>query len=336
MNNYIIEGGIGRNVFFSALIPKLAEKEPQKKIMVTSSYADVFENSPYVKRSLSRGTPYTWEDVVLHDNYKTVFADPYFNDDFIKRKIHVIEAWCNDIGIEYTKDMKPAIYFSNAIKDNAKKFRQDVGPFIIVQFGSGQSPLNANLNVPFQWTGFQRNYPVKNAEWLIKFIREEYPGVAVVIYGLPNEGYTFEGLQFFQFRSLFYAALLEEAETFIGINSSLTHYGGALNKKGIVLWGGTSHKQWGYEIHNNLYGSCISNDLCCSRPYLRDLGDFNASGDRWVCPNPTCMDIDAEYVFNEFKSILTDEQKIKMKVVQEKKQLQQTCVCANDREIHTN
>jgi len=337
MNNYIVEGGIGRNVFFTALIPKLAELEPNKKILVTSSYSDVFENNPYVKRSLSRGTPYIWEDIILSDNYKTNFADPYFNDDFIKRKVHVIESWCNEFEIEYSKDMKPELYFTKMVKDSAKQFRQNTGPFIIVQFSSGQSPLTANLSQPFQWTGFQRNYPVENAKWLVKFIKEEFPGTTVVLYGLPNEGYSdVEGLQLFQFGSLMYAALLEEAETFIGINSSLMHYAGAINKEGIVLWGGTSHKQWGYEIHNNLYGDCSTGDPCCSRPYLRDLGDFSASGNRWMCPNPTCMDIDAEHIFNEFKGMLTPDQKSRMKVVKNTKETPQVQCCANDREIRNN
>lgn len=330
---YVVEGGLGRHVFFTALIPELAK---DKKIMVMSSYTDVFENNPYVYRSLNRGTPYVWEDVVTDEKYNIKYSDPYFDDAFIKRKSHVIESWARQLGIEYTKNMKPELYFHKALKDDVKKFKQDIGPFIIVQFSSGQSPFNMNPNQQFKWTGFQRNYPIEEATWLIKMIKEEYPGITIINYSLPNEGYGIEGTTFYNLPSLFYAALLEEAETFIGINSSLTHYGGALNKKGIVLWGGTSHRQWGYEIHTNLYGECSYNTLCCSRPYLRDLGDFNAAGNRWNCQEPTCMNIEAVEVFDSFNSILTVEQKNRMKTHVKKEEVKQVCSCANDRETRIN
>lgn len=310
MKVMILEGGIGRELFFSALIPTLAKEDGQ--IMICSSYTDIYENHPLVYRSLGRGTPYVWTDIIKKDEHEIIFADPYFNSDFIKGKIHVIEAWCHEIGIEYSLDMKPELYLAKRFIDDAKKFKKENGDFIVVQFSSGQSPLNVNLNQPFQWIGFQREYPLEKAQELVNKIHEKYKDLKIVLFGLPNEFTAqLEGVIKLNAPYLSYAGLLTEAKTFIGINSCLMHFAGALGVKGIVLWGGSNPKQWGYNIHTNLNHECSRGELFCTRPYLRDLGDFVGNGQKWLCPNPTCMNIPPDAILKELEIFLNSNKEVK-------------------------
>ena len=324
MKTYIIEGGQGRHVFFSALLPKLAEKE---KVNVISSYPDVFENNPYVERSLSRNTPYMWEDLILKKDTETIFSDPYFRADFIRGECHIIDAWCRELKIDYNENLKPQLYLPNFLINDAKRFKKENGNFIIVQFTSGQSIYNAKNPELFKYEGFERNISQENAQWIIGFLKEKYPSLTILNMSFPNEGMDLQGTIRIESPTLFYGALLQQCETFIGINSCLTHMAASTDKKGVVLWGGTSHKSWGYEKDANLYGKCLKNNIACSRPYLRELGDFIGSGSKWKCPNPTCMNLDAEIVFNEVVKLISPDAK---KIIMEKKKIVETkqkCRC---------
>jgi len=304
MKLYVVEGGFGRNIFFTPLISELAKDE---KILIMSSYPDVFENNPRVYRSLARNTPYAWDDFIMKSDTEVIFSDPYFNGDFIRGKTHVIEAWCDELNLDYDKDkMKPQLFLGNNYFKDAKKFKEENGNFIIVQFTCGQSVYNMNTPnpQPFVYEGFQRKISKENAQWIIDFIHDAYPALTIVNMAFPNEDMNLKHTIMLQAPTIFYAALLKESEGFIGINSCLTHMAAAMDKKGVVLWGGTSSKSWGYEKDINLNGKCSQDTLFCSRPYLRDLGDFNSSGAKWMCPNPTCMDLDAEEVFNGVDSLL--------------------------------
>ncbi len=313
---YVIEGGIGRELMFSALLPKLSETQ---EIITFSSYPDIFDNNPYVYRSLSRTTPYAWEDFVMNDENEIVFYDPYFHPDFIKRKIHVVEAYARGLGVEYTSNMLPEVYLSKKLKDDAINFKRENGEFIIIQFTSGQSPLNPNLQQSFKWDGFKREYTFENAQELVNLIKKKYPKLILLNYCLPNEAtFNLEGTLKINAPYLFYAALLEKSLGFVGINSSLTHMAAAVRKKGVVLWGGTSPDQWGYKIHNNISGEC--KDLYCSRPYLRELGDYTGSGARWSCSTGQCMEIEPERVFKELNNTLDLSPAYRNELTQQKRE----------------
>ena len=131
MKIYLIEGGIGKHVVFTALLPYLAKEE---QIYIMSSYPDIFEWSPYVKRSLSRHSEYIWEDYIKTDKFEVIYYEPYFNHDFIRGKISLIEAWCQGYNIEYISSMVPEIIIPRRFRDDADRFVKEQGDFIIIQF----------------------------------------------------------------------------------------------------------------------------------------------------------------------------------------------------------
>lgn len=302
MDIHVVEGGVGRHIFFSALIPKLAEKE---KIIVMSSYPDIFESNPHVYRSLGRNTQYAWSDFVMKPENRVIFFDPYFTNEFIKKETHVIESYAKGLGIEYSDDMLPQLFIPQNFKKDAERFKADHKDFIIVQFSSGQSPYAVDERAPFMWNGFARDYPREKAQELINLIHEEYPGLKILNFSFINEA-TYGLKHTFSIKApyLFYAALLEQSKGFIGINSCLTHMAAAMGTPGVVLWGATGPEQWGYKTHINVATKCDSGDNFCSRPYLRDLGDFIGSGAKWSCSSQSCMNHDPQKVLNKLIDVI--------------------------------
>ena len=324
MKIFIIEGGIGRSVFFTALIPKLAGDE---KIIVMSAYPDIFENNPHVYRSMSRGVPFSWNDVIKNSENQVMFRDPYFNDEFIKGKIHVIEAWCKEFGIDYDPAMRPKLYLPKHVKNAAKQFKKENGNFIIIQFTCGQSPLGANLEAPFFYQGFERIYPLEQSQELVKLIKKKYPSLSILNFSIPNEGPNLEGSFRIQADYLFYAAALQEASGFIGVNSSLTHMAAAVDAPGVVLWGGSNPDQWGYPEHINLSGECSMDDSYCTRPYLRALGDIMGDGKPFQCSDVTCMDIAPERVIESLETIIPEDVKKEIKKSAPEQEDKKQCQC---------
>ena len=303
MNIYIVEGGYGRHIFFTALIEKLAKNTKEKQIMIMSNYPEVFRFNPYVYKSFSRTDVGIWNSIVLHKNNNVCFADPYFHPKFIKREIHVLEGWSELFGIKYDKKMKPKIYTNDANKQSAKKFKKQFGKYLIFQFTCGQSPGNRQ-KTPFIDKGYKRAYPYQYHEELISIIKKEYPDLTLLNFSYPNEGPEIPGSFRIETDTINYYDLFNEAETYIGINSCSLHFSGCLNKKGIILWGASSPNQWGYENNINLVKECPKSDPACTRPYMRSLGDYTDKDKPWICDETFCSFVEPKVVIKNLKKIL--------------------------------
>jgi len=304
MKVYIVEGGIGKHVIFSSLIPKLAKDE---QITIMSSYPDIYENTPYVHRSLSRVSPYQWEDLIMRQDTELFFYEPYYDLDYIKGIKHIIHAWCDGYNIEYDNNMFPELYINQQLKNEVMNFKNQNGKYIIVQLSGSQSPYFGDKSQKFINNGAVKDYPIQYAQELINIIKEKYNNLNIINYSFQNEGIQLENTITLNTSYLMYAALLEQAETFIGIDSSLVHFAGALRKEGIVLWGATNPNTLGYPFHTHLTGECKLNNLHCNKPYVRELGDYIGSGQRWSCPDSKCIDIKPERIVSELSKILDKE-----------------------------
>ena len=72
MDKYIVwhvEGGLGKNVAATALLPSLKQKYKGRKIVMVASYPEVFLNHPDVHRVYRVGmTAYFYEDYNINNN----------------------------------------------------------------------------------------------------------------------------------------------------------------------------------------------------------------------------------------------------------------------------
>ena len=242
MKTYIIEGGIGKAVCFSALIPELAKDE---KIQVYTPYMEVFAGNPLVELVLDSNS------IPIHDpritSSEIIYREVY-KSNFIKRKTHIIESMCHDYGIEYNSDMRPKLYTD---RYESSDYPLPRSQYCIVQFTGGQSALTGGQG-EYQSIEPGRNLDPYIGQQIIDGMKDKYPELTVIDFSLPNEpGYdgTVKELRPFAW----YHEALKKANFFVGIDSSLNHFSASTGTPGVVIWPEAYKiKQFGYEYNVNL------------------------------------------------------------------------------------
>ena len=272
-----VEGGLGKNVMFTALVPELKKK--YKEIYIVSPYFDVFKACSGVTDAFQFGQGTLYQELVLDPDMDVLWKEPYSNQKFIKKECHLFEAWAEELGITLEKpgmDYKPnldkiAEEFP-AIKQLADQKAQELGKFIIVQFCGGQSPLGPQRDqngapVPYNdhQEAIKRNYYKGQA--LINLLKKEYPDCKILHFALPNEP-TYDGATKLEVPYLTYTLLAEKAEMIVCTDSSLQHLATGHCKKMTVLWGETRPEHFGYSCNKNIAAKHVLN----SQPYFKPLG----------------------------------------------------------------
>jgi len=246
VNTYVIEGGIGKCVSFSALLPNLKKKSD---IQIYTPYIDVFANNPDVKLVLEQTLPIQDPRIMASDNI--YYCEPY-KSNFQFGKQHIIESYCEHYGVEFDKSMKPKMYSEHYKKDVNKWLSDnDIGKYILVQFSGGQPKAGFNANNQYTNINPNRNYQLFLAQQVINMLLEEYKDTTIINCVLPNEPH-YQGtircdLHFAQIHEL-----LKGAEGFISIDSCLQHFSASVEKHGVVIWGSTRWTQFGYSHNKNL------------------------------------------------------------------------------------
>jgi ADP-heptose:LPS heptosyltransferase len=94
---------------------------------------------------------------------------------------------------------------------------------------------------------------------------------------------------------------MKYCESFVVIDSFLNHLSAAFDKKGVVLFGGTSPERLGYKHNVNLI-----KDKCACPERPCHISDFASHLGKWRgCDyDYDCMKITAETVFEKLKEIL--------------------------------
>jgi len=121
MNTYIIEGGIGKQVAFTAIIDALVKKD-KEKIQIHSPYVDIFGGNTNIKFALEANTIPVHDKRIL-DSQNICYCEPY-KANFIKGDHHIIQSYCKLFGVKYEEKMRPKLY-TDHYKDPAKKIAGD-------------------------------------------------------------------------------------------------------------------------------------------------------------------------------------------------------------------
>jgi ADP-heptose:LPS heptosyltransferase len=258
MNTYVVEGGIGKCVSFSALLPELRKKS---EIQIYTPYIDVFANNPDVKLVLEQTLPIQDARIMASDNI--YYCEPY-KSNFQFGKQHIIESYCEHHGVEFNKSMKPKMYteqHKEAVDKWLKEYKfykgdgtleqKEIEKYILVQFSGGQPKAGFNANNQYTNINPNRNYQPFLAQQVINYLKEEYPDTVIIDCTLPNEPSYMNtikcDLHFAQIHEL-----LKGAEGFISIDSCLQHFSASAEKHGVVIWGSTRWTQFGYSHNKNL------------------------------------------------------------------------------------
>jgi len=247
LNTYVVEGGVGKCVAFSALLPELRKKS---EVQIYTPYIDCFANNPNVKMAYESTIPLQDPRIMASDNI--YYCEPY-KSNFQFGKQHIIESYCEHHGVKYNSSMRPKLYTDHH-KESVDKWLKDneIGKYIMIQFSGGQPKWNYGDNVQYQNINPNRNYQPFLAQQVVNMLLEEYKDTTIINCVLPNEPH-YQGtircdLHFSQIHEM-----LKGAEGFVSIDSCLQHFSASAEKHGVVIWGSTRWTQFGYSHNKNLH-----------------------------------------------------------------------------------
>ena len=145
LDTYVVEGGVGKCVAFTSLIPKLRKKS---EIQIYTPYIDCFAGNPDVKMAFESTLPLQDPRIMASDNI--YYSEPY-KSNFQFGKQHLIESYCKLHNVDFDKSMKPKIY-TDRHKDSVKEWldKNEIKKYILIQFNGRQAKLNYAYNVLYQ------------------------------------------------------------------------------------------------------------------------------------------------------------------------------------------
>jgi len=244
-NKYVvwhIEGGLGKNVAATALISSIKQKYKDRKLILVVSYPEVFLNHPDIHRVYRVGmTSYFYDDYINGKDTIIFRHEPYFQSDHIMRKKHLIENWCDLLGIKYT-EQTPQLY-PNAVQKMILNGWQRERPVMVIHTNGG--PYTNELS--YAWT---RDMPYEVALKIADKYRSQYHIIQVARPSaplIPNVEHVTQQLSNFELFSV-----LAVSEKRVLIDSSLQHAAAAMGLSSTVLWIGTFPVNFGYKFHKNV------------------------------------------------------------------------------------
>jgi hypothetical protein len=267
-----IEGGLGKNIAATALLPDIAKQYKTRKIVVVASYPEVFLNHPDVHRVYRVGmTAYFYEDYILNKDTLVFRHEPYFQTGHILKQKHLVQNWAELLGVTYKKQL-PNLHL-NMMQKRLPNIWQRQKPILLIQTNGG---LFQGQALDYAWT---RDMPIELANYIVDKIGKEYhiiqitrenspqiPGVEVVNYPMSN-------------MELF--GLVVASEKRFLIDSCLQHAAAALNLPSTIFWVGTSPENFGYEMHTNIKSLPPKGQTKMIDSYLFD---YSFDGQLHECP----------------------------------------------------
>ena len=246
LNTYVVEGGVGKCVAFTSLIPSLRKKS---EVQIYTPYIDCFAGNPDVKLALEETLPLQDPRIMASDNI--YYSEPY-KSNFQFGKQHLIESYCELHNVNFDKSMKPKIY-TDRHKDNVREWldKNEIKKYILIQFSGGQPKWNYADGVQYQNINPNRNYQPFLAQQLVNMLLEEYKDTTIINCVLPNEPH-YQGTIRCDLHWSQIHEMLKGSEGFISIDSCLNHFSASAEKHGVVIWGSTRWTQFGYSHNKNL------------------------------------------------------------------------------------
>ena len=281
-----IQGGLGKNIAGTALIRDLKEFYFDRKLIMVVSYPEVFLNNPNIDRVYQIGqAPYFYQDYIENKDVIVFKHEPYDQTGHITKKKHLIENWCDLLGIKFT-NQQPEIHVNYIQKMTTGLWKRDK-PVMVLQTNGGP----ANQQYSYSWT---RDMPIEVAEELVNRYKSEYHIVQIT----RADGYPLDGVErvdrILSNMELF--ALLVESKKRILIDSCLQHAAAAFKLPSMVLWIGTSPIVFGYDLHRNIIAKLTARANQLIGSYLFD---YQFENNAHECPYIDVKDIfDLDEIFN--------------------------------------
>ena len=242
-----IEGGIGKHVAATAVIECYKKHNPDRDVIVTCAWPEVFLNNKFVKRVYKLGNaPHFYADYIYNKDVEVFAHEPYKTTSHLTKKLPLIQSWCEMIGVKYNGEL-PRIFLNFREREVAGKtiVTPTDKPVLIFQPFGG--PGKEHQELPYSW---MRDIHPSVAQELVNTLREKYTVVHICYDFHPVLENCIRIDQVLQKKVLF--GLLEYAQARLLIDSSLQHAAAALGLKSTVVWIATQPEVFGYDMHTNI------------------------------------------------------------------------------------
>ena len=259
-----IEGGVGKHIAASAVLKTYHNANPSTKIIVSCAYPEIFYNNPIIEKSLKLGSnQYFYKDYIYKKDVEIYAQEPYKQTSHITKKKHLVQTWCDMIGVEYNNET-PQIYLNSReieVSRNLIKFEDDKPILIFQPFGGPGSP---HQQLPYSWA---RDIHPNIAQNLINILSETYNIVHICYDNHPVLDNCLRLDQHVSKKTLISLLLLSQKRLLI--DSCLQHASAALGLPSTVVWNVTKPEIFGYSLHNNISPE-ISYPEGCANSYMYD------------------------------------------------------------------
>jgi len=274
-----VQGGLGKNIAATALCKDLKETYIDRKLIMVVSYPEVFLNNPYIDRVYQIGqAPYFYQDYIENKDVIISKHEPYNQTGHITKTKHLIENWCDLLGIKYT-EQQPQV-FANFVQRQLTGLWKRQKPTIVIQTGGGPSQ---GQKYSYSWT---RDMPQNLAQAIVNKFKDQYHIFQIT----RPDGYQLEGVERIDqpLSNIELFAILVDAQKRILIDSCLQHAVASFKLPSTVFWIGTSPTVFGYKLHNNVVANLPkkANQLIGSY-----LFDFQFDNNIHECPYIEVKDI---------------------------------------------
>lgn len=267
-----LEGGLGKHIAATAVAKCIKNNHPDRELIIVCAYPEIFLNLPFVDRVYRIGnTPYFYKDFIDGKDSLIFKHEPYFTTEHIHKELPLIENWCKLYNLEFSGESPELIFNIRQKQYGFKKWKRD-RPLAVIQTNGG--PLTEQPYL-YSWT---RDMPSHISSELVKLLDQNYHVIQICRspeQAIPGAEAIFEPMPNMELLSLL---LLSEKRVLI--DSSIQHAAAALDLKSTVLWVGTSHKIFGYDMHNNIVAQ-LPIDVKLPDSYLFD---YNFHGANHECP----------------------------------------------------
>lgn len=298
-----INGGIGRNIFATGMIRNFKKTYPDKDIFVVAGFPEIFQNNPNCKRVYGfMNCQHLFEDYIFQ-NTDTIMleTEPYRHPEYLSGEKHIVECWCEQMDI-LCDSVLPEMFFTKNEQEMAKtymtKFKK---PLVLFQHVGGKTPDSCQKSeqIASQGAMYRRSLPDETVQDIVDGLVKD--GYVVGSVQSPNQ-FTPKNVELIHFPIRAVIGLLPYVSGVIAIDSFLQHAAASLGVKSLVLWGGTSPKRLGYELHTNLRRN-VCNTPECHRPNSYAF-DIQPNGMMWDCPySDKCCEYEAELVLQTYKEM---------------------------------
>lgn len=234
----IIDGGLGRHVAAIPALENFVKRNPDT-LIVTNYWTGIFWGNKILSDKIfDASTKGLFEKI---KDTKIIKPEPYYNTDFLNNKISMMEAFNIEInGDNPQETIDPKLYFSKSELYNAKTRIDPSRKTVVYQpYGSTAKYIAGEIV-----DDTLRSLNKKNSLDLMQAMISA--GYQVIVFDTKGveELNECENLNTVQYREC--AAVIANADYFLGIDSCGQHIAYATKTPGATFFGGTSEINFGY------------------------------------------------------------------------------------------